>query len=96
MANEVLLKINEKNEGLFYIEEHQKKIAHMDIEISGQTLTALHTEVNPAYEGKGLAKKMFLEMVAYARENKLKVRALCPYVSLQFKKGPGEYADVII
>ena len=95
MSKEVLLKLDEKGEGLFYIVEHQKQIGHLDIKISGNTLTVLHTEVNPAYEGNGLAKKMFLEMIDYARKNQLMVKTTCPYVDLQFKRNPGEYSDVI-
>ena len=95
MSKEVLLKLDEKGEGCFYVVEQQKQIGHLDINISGNTLKVLHTEVNPAYEGNGLAKKMFLEMVSYARKNQLKVKAMCPYVDLQFKRNPGEYSDVI-
>lgn len=96
MSKEVLLKLDEKGAGLFYLMEHEKQIGHMDIKISGNTLTVLHTEVNPAYEGNGLAKSMFLEMTAYARKNQLKVQALCPYVALQFKRNPEEYLDVTV
>ncbi len=95
MENEVQFKINENGEGLFYIEHLRKQIGRIDIKIFDKTLSALHTEVNPAYEGKGFAKKMFLEMIDYARENKLKVKAECSYVNLQFKKVAGEYADVL-
>lgn len=96
MEKEVELHLEDEGHGYFYMEEHREEIGRMDIKISGQTLTAIHTEVKPAYEGKGFAKKIFLAMVTYARENHLKVRALCPYVMLQFKKNPGEYADVIL
>ena len=95
MENEVQFKINDKGEGLFYIEDFRKQIGRMDVKISDKTLTALHTEVNPAYEGNGLAKRMFLQMVDYARENNLKVKSLCHYVKLQFKKHPGKYTDVL-
>jgi hypothetical protein len=45
-------------------------------------------------EGKGLGKKLLEEMVNYARKNKLKVIALCPYVFAQFRRHPEEYADI--
>lgn len=96
MSKEVLLKMAGNGEGLFYILDQQKQIGQMDIKISGNTVNVFHTEVNPAFEGNGLAKKMFLEMVDYARKNQLKVKATCPYVDLQFKRNPGEYSDVLI
>lgn len=95
MEKEVLFKMNGKEDGFFYIRDHQEQIARMDINISSKTLSILHTEVNPAYEGNGLAKKMFLSMINCARENQLKVNPLCPYVNVQFKKNPGEYSDVL-
>ena len=93
--DEVKVKLDEKNEGMFYIQDNGKQIARMEIKIIGKGLLAIHTEVDPAYEGKGLAKKIFIEMVSYARKNHLSVKAYCPYVQAQFKKSPEEYADVI-
>lgn len=66
----------------------------MAIGISGSDLTVYPTEVDPAHGGKGYAKMMLNEMMAYARENDLKVIALCPYVHAQFKKHPEEVADI--
>ena len=42
-------------------------------------------------EGKGLAKKLLIAMVDYARKNNLKVIALCPFVHAQFLRHPDEY-----
>lgn len=91
---EVQLTLNEKNYGHFYINENDEQIAEMEIGISGNDLTVYHTEVLPKAEGKGLAKKLLNAMVGYARKNKLKVIALCPYVFAQFKRHPDEYADI--
>lgn len=92
--NEVKLYIDEKGDGDFFISETEQKIATMQIGIHGNELTVYHTEVSETYEGKGLAKKMMLTMVDYARKNNLKVFALCPYVFAQFKRHPEEFADI--
>ena len=92
--NKVELKLNEKGRGAFYIMDGEEEIGEMDISISGNDLTVYHTEVAPQAEGKGLAKEMLKEMVAYARKNKMKVTPLCPYVHAQFTRHPEEYADV--
>ena len=91
---EVLLKLDEKNHGHFYISENGEQFAEMQIGISENDLTVYHTEGSPNREGKGLAKKLLLTMADYARKNNLKVIALCPYVFAQFKRHPGEYADI--
>lgn len=91
---EVTLKLNEKGHGGFYIMDGDEQLGEMEIGISGNHLTAYHTEVVPKAEGKGLAKKLLEAMVGYAREHALKVIPLCPYVLAQFKRHPEEYADL--
>lgn len=91
-----MLKLNEEGEGIFYLMDKDEETAQMVISISGQEMTAHHTEVFPKGEGKGLAKELLAEMVDYARKNHLKVIALCPFVHAQFKKHPQQYEDILI
>lgn len=74
--------------------EERERIAEMVIGINGKDLTVYHTEVSSKAEGKGLAKKLLEEMVAYAREKKLSVIPMCPFVHAQFKRHPDQYADL--
>ena len=92
--NKVKLKMNENGRGGFYIMDGENEEGEMLVSLSGNNLRVYHTEVAPEAEGKGLAKQMLNEMVAYARKNHLKVVALCPYVHAQFSRHPDEYADV--
>ena len=94
--NEILFKIDEAGQGGFYLMEEEEVIAEMVIGISGSSLTVYHTEVFPKAEGKGMAKKLLIAMVEYARKNKLNVIPLCPFVHAQFKRHPEEYADLWI
>lgn len=71
-----------------------KKAGKMDISVIGKKLTVYHTEVDEEYAGKGFAKILLEKLVSYARENDMKILALCPYVHAQFKKNPEEYSDV--
>ena len=91
---EVILKLNDKNRGAFFLFDGDEQIGKMEIGISDKQLTAYHTEVAPRAEGKGLAKELLNSMVAYAREHGLKVIPLCPFVLAQFKRHPDEYADI--
>lgn len=70
------------------------KAGKMDISVISEKLTVYHTEVDPAYEGKGFAKLLLGQLVSYARENNLKIVPLCPYVHGQFKRHPEEYNDI--
>lgn len=45
-----------------------------------------HTEVYPAFEGKGLGKKLVLEAVELARQKNLKIIPLCSYASSVFSR----------
>ena len=90
----VQLKWDTGGKGFFEIEENGKRLGEMEVSVSGNRLTVYHTEVAPEAEGKGLAIKMLESMVAYAREQHLKVIPLCPYVHAQFKRNPDAYADI--
>ena len=79
---------------LFFIDEDGKHIARMFAKEESPILTAVHTEVLPEGEGKGLAKQLFQRMIAYAREHSMKVVAECPYVHAQFERRPEEYQDI--
>jgi predicted GNAT family acetyltransferase len=90
----IQIKLNQKGEGAFYFMEEGNRIGEMVMDIKDSIITVYHTEVKAEAEGKGVAKKLLLRMVNYARENSLKVKPLCPYVHLQFRRHPKEYADV--
>ena len=92
--DKIEFELNKKGRGAFYIMDGDERIGETLLSISGKEMTVYHTEVAPEAEGKGLAKQMLKEMVAYARKNNLKVIALCPYVHAQFTRHPDEYADV--
>lgn len=91
---EIKFKLDNARRGEFYVEEDGKQVGEMVFGLSETTLTVYHTEVDPDMEGKGLARKMFDGMVAYAREHGLRVMPLCEYVHGQFRRHPDEFADV--
>ncbi len=53
-----------------------------------------HTEVDEAYNGQGLAKKLVFAGAEYARENGKKVIPLCTYAKATFQKNK-EIQDVL-
>ncbi|HTE32986.1 MAG TPA: GNAT family N-acetyltransferase [Chryseolinea sp.] len=91
---DIELKLESNGKGAFVIEEAGERIAEMVISISGNNLTVYHTEVSDKLKGQGVASKLLSTMVEYARNNKLKVIALCPYVTVQFKRHADQYSDI--
>lgn len=90
----VKLMMDEGGQGRFFIGDGNRELGEMVIAVSGEHLTVYHTEVIPEAEGKGMAGKLLAAMTGYAREKGLKVIPLCPYVHAQFRRHPGDYADI--
>jgi predicted GNAT family acetyltransferase len=86
--------LNEEGEGSFNLQDGEKKIGDLTFRVVGEELTAYHTEVSSEYGGQGLGKKLVEALVDYARSRNLKVRPLCPYVHMVFKRNPEEYNDI--
>ena len=91
---EIELKLESNGKGAFVLEDGGERLAEMVIAISGSNLTVYHTEVSDKLKGQGVASKLLATMVEYARANSLKVIALCPYVSAQFKRHTDQYNDI--
>ncbi|GAA4917257.1 GNAT family N-acetyltransferase [Mucilaginibacter defluvii] len=66
----------------------------MNLAMTGGRLAVFHTEVYPEFKGRGLAKAMLERLVAYAREKKVTIIPLCPFVNGQFHRDPEIYEDV--
>jgi len=92
--NDIELRLDSTGKGSFFIDQQGERLAEMEISIAGNNLTVFHTEVSDKLKGQGVAVKLLSTMVAYVREHQLKVIALCPYVSAQFKRHPELYKDI--
>jgi predicted GNAT family acetyltransferase len=55
--------------------------AELNYYLAGNTIVFTHTGVPPALEGRGIGSLLVKSGLEYARENNLKVRALCWFVS---------------
>lgn len=83
------------NEGeLALMQDEKTKIGRILLQKNDNVLTATSTLVYPAFEGQGQAKKLFNELVKYARENKFKIVPKCPYILAQFEKAPESFQDI--
>lgn len=84
---------NNSRDGYFIAEENGKRMGYIAYEWMNESVFAImHTVVEPAFQGQGIAKALLDEAVRYARENGLRIHAVCSYVVRQFEKP--EYDDV--
>jgi uncharacterized protein len=86
---------NDGKRGVFFMEDAGKEIALMHYTFAGPGKIIIdHTEVNDAYEGKGLGKQLVKAGVVYAREHQMKILPLCPFAKKIFEITP-DFADVL-
>jgi len=69
-------------------------VAFSNYRREGATLTVLHTEVPPEFNGKGIGSALVRGLLDIARAQKLTVKPLCPFVAGYIAKHP-EYADLL-
>ncbi|APX32552.1 hypothetical protein BH708_07255 [Brachybacterium sp. P6-10-X1] len=58
-------------------------------------LAATHTEVDPAFQGQGLAGRLVREMLADVRERSLALHPYCPLVHRTIRKDLVSYLDLV-
>ncbi len=81
--------------GRFVIYENDLYAGEMTFTWAGEERFIIdHTGIDEAFGGKGLAKKLFLYAIEFARTESLKIIPLCPYVKAQFAKSK-EFDDVL-
>jgi len=63
------------------------------VRASDSEIVVDHTFVPPAWRGRGIAEKLVRHVVEEARIHGFKIRPVCPYVVVAFRRHP-EWADI--
>ena len=71
------------------------RIGEIAYEECDGNLTATHTLVADAFQGKGAAQELLDALRDYAAENGMKIIPVCSYVVAAFKRYPERYKAVI-
>jgi hypothetical protein len=71
-----------------------KQVGRLEYAVRGDTFIAIHTEVDPAYAGHGLAEQLVSHVLDEVRDTGMSLRPLCPYVKRFLEKHP-EYDDLV-
>lgn len=67
---------------------HEEALAVCAYRRQGDTLLLTHTEVPPAFEGRGIAAALVRAALDWARTERLAVRPLCSYVAVYMRRHP--------
>lgn len=88
--------IESGTKGFFGAFDGDKEAGRMSYTFAGETKMIIdHTEVSDLYKGQNIGKRILMELVKYARENKIKVIPLCPFAKSVFNKVE-EIRDVLV
>jgi uncharacterized protein len=66
----------------------------IDYRLSGDTVTMIHTDVDPRHEGEGLGSRLVQDALDDVRARGRLVRPLCPFVAAYIRRH-SEYADIV-
>ena len=77
--NEARHRFEIRHDGLMAVVEYRRE---------AERIIFTHTEVPESWEGKGVASRLAATALDYAREEKLEVVALCPYIRRYLERHP--------
>ena len=72
----------------------ENRVGIAEFEDAAGRLVITHTEVDPAYGGQGIARRLIEEVIAAARRDGAKIVPLCSYADKMMRR-TDEYADVL-
>ena len=77
-------------DGTFYVERDGERLAEQVYRKSadGKTAIIVHTEVADLLRGQGMARKLTLATVAWARKSGVKIVPVCPFAKAIFDRDP--------
>jgi predicted GNAT family acetyltransferase len=79
--------IKDEAKGRFAAMDEDKQAGAIFYTSGGESKIILdHTEVDDAYRGQSIGKKILMNIVEFARKNNIKIIPLCPYAKSVFDK----------
>jgi uncharacterized protein len=70
-------------------------VAHSEYELAPGVITFLHTEVDPAFEGRGIGGALASNALDDVRARGLQVVARCPFIAAYIRRHR-EYRDLLV
>jgi uncharacterized protein len=82
-------------ESRYEIHDGEQLAGFSAYKLTNQQLAFTHTETDPAFSGRGLAKQLVTEELDDARRRGLAVLPFCPYVRKVIAQNAGTYLDLV-
>lgn len=93
--SEQILFTTKADSSLFFVGNEETPDAYLSFRHKDENnIIAEHTVVSESLRGKGIARKLALKLIEYARENNLKIIPACSYV-VKFLERNSEFEDVL-
>jgi len=89
-----ILHREDKNEGVFYLEENGETLAEMVYKKENGKMIIQHTEVDESLKGKNIGFQLVERGVNYAREAHLKIVPLCTFAKKVIERNK-QFADIL-
>lgn len=77
----------------FSLKDNDEEIGFLKYAISEKIMYINGVVVEPEHRSQGLAKKITIKAIDFARDNSMKIIPRCPYVANMFDKGGYEDVD---
>lgn len=90
----VIQRKESEEEGRYFMEENEVKVAEMEFRLRPNRLIIIHTIVHDGFEGKGYGKMLVEKAITDAREGNYALVPICKFAKLYFERHP-EAKDVL-
>lgn len=85
---------NNEAESRYEIQVDGQVVGFADYSVSPGVIAIPHTEVDPAFEGRGLGSQLASAALDDIRQQGMRVAPHCPFIATYIRRHP-EYADLV-
>ena len=93
MSEDVVIE-EDAGAGRFEASSEGRPVGHLTYRVADGRMTIPHTEVDPAFRGRGVASRLSAAALRTARERGLSVLPSCAFVRAYLERHP-EYRDLV-
>lgn len=93
-TDETVSVVDNAEESRFEVHVGGQRAGFADYRVSGDTMDFTHTEVDPAFSGRGLAQQLADHALGEARTRGHSVLPHCEFIAKHIAKNP-EHADLV-